>query len=259
MLCFANFALSVYDFALIFVQASRTERERILRAFIAKNQCKTGPELEHEFRNGASLFLTRLCAYMKTCVSTRTSVGLTFQAISVFVSSASGTRFLQEFLDVGGLEVVVETIRDESSFEVILLPCFFDAQSHSLHSMPNENYADGPSSSAPTRIVPHKLWLEIQTTPGSRTNLRCSRDLPVGPGVPVRTRAGTVPHRPRQSGNRLQQPRDFAGRSRRSASMPASARPAHRSTGGSSAPQSSPCWLGRRRSPANCWVRRRSR
>jgi hypothetical protein len=100
------------------LQASRAERERILRLFIEKNQCKTGPELEHEFKNGASLFLTRLCAHMKTSVASRSSVGLTFQAISIFISSASGTRFLNEFIDVGGSNVIVEILRDEHANEV---------------------------------------------------------------------------------------------------------------------------------------------
>jgi hypothetical protein len=55
---------------------------------------------------------------MKTSVTSRTSVGLTFQAISIFISSASGTRFLNEFIGVGGLRVIVEILRDESANEV---------------------------------------------------------------------------------------------------------------------------------------------
>ncbi len=102
----------------LILQASRAERERILRSFIEKNQCKTGPELEHEFKNGASLFLTRLCAHMKTSVASRSSMGLTFQAISIFISSASGTRFLNEFIDVGGLSVIVDILRDGLANEV---------------------------------------------------------------------------------------------------------------------------------------------
>lgn len=51
-----------------------------------------GPELEKEFGNGASLFLTRICAYLRTVNMTGGAVGLALQAISVFVGAASGHR-----------------------------------------------------------------------------------------------------------------------------------------------------------------------
>jgi len=57
------------------------------------HQCPAqGPELEKEFGNGASLFLTRICAYLRTVNMTGGPVGLALQAISVFVGSASGHR-----------------------------------------------------------------------------------------------------------------------------------------------------------------------
>ena len=40
-------------------------RARILEDFIRTNQNKTGPEIENEFAQSASLFLTRLTAWLR--------------------------------------------------------------------------------------------------------------------------------------------------------------------------------------------------
>ena len=44
---------------------SKNVRAKILQDFIASNQGKTGPELELEFAHAASLFLTRLTAWLR--------------------------------------------------------------------------------------------------------------------------------------------------------------------------------------------------
>ena len=44
---------------------SKSVRSKILQDFIASNQGKTGPELELEFAHAASLFLTRLTAWLR--------------------------------------------------------------------------------------------------------------------------------------------------------------------------------------------------
>jgi len=44
---------------------SKSVRSKILQDFIAQNQGKTGPELELEFAHAASLFLTRLTAWLR--------------------------------------------------------------------------------------------------------------------------------------------------------------------------------------------------
>ena len=44
---------------------SKSVRSKILQDFIATNQGKTGPELELEFAHAASLFLTRLTAWLR--------------------------------------------------------------------------------------------------------------------------------------------------------------------------------------------------
>ena len=46
-------------------KGSKITRKNILQDFIAQNQNKTGPELEQEFAQAASLFLTRLTAWLR--------------------------------------------------------------------------------------------------------------------------------------------------------------------------------------------------
>lgn len=46
-------------------KGSKVVRQKILQDFIAQNQHKTGPELEQEFAQAASLFLTRLTAWLR--------------------------------------------------------------------------------------------------------------------------------------------------------------------------------------------------
>ena len=46
-------------------KGSKSVRKNILKDFIAQNQNKTGPELEQEFAQAASLVLTRLTAWLR--------------------------------------------------------------------------------------------------------------------------------------------------------------------------------------------------
>ncbi|KAI8848748.1 hypothetical protein BC829DRAFT_443531 [Chytridium lagenaria] len=90
-------------------RGSRSVRERILQEFVNSNRNKTGPQLEREFGNGASLFLTRSRNILQRyLLGYNTSLQL--QAISIFVSAASGHRFLAEFLEVGGVLTVLELL-----------------------------------------------------------------------------------------------------------------------------------------------------
>ena len=46
-------------------KGSRTVRKQILMDFARQNKNKTGPELEAEFAQSASLFLTRITAWLR--------------------------------------------------------------------------------------------------------------------------------------------------------------------------------------------------
>ena len=98
-------------------QGKKEARIKILRTFVARNQHKTGPELEMEYGNGASLFLTRVTAWLRLTYLVGVEVSLQLQAIHIFVSAASGHRFLTEFLEVGGVLTVLEILNLRQLFE----------------------------------------------------------------------------------------------------------------------------------------------
>ncbi|KAL2917982.1 hypothetical protein HK105_202396 [Polyrhizophydium stewartii] len=91
-------------------RGNRSVREKILREFVASNDKKTGPQLEKEFANGASLFLTRISAWLRLTYLLSYDLALQLRAITIFVSASSGNRFLSEFLEVGGVLTVLEIL-----------------------------------------------------------------------------------------------------------------------------------------------------
>uniref|UniRef100_UPI00398EE81B armadillo-like helical domain containing protein 1 isoform X2 n=1 Tax=Pristiophorus japonicus TaxID=55135 RepID=UPI00398EE81B len=90
---------------------TKTVRHGILNDFINMNKGKTGPELELQFAQGASLFLTRLTAWLRLTYMVGTCVTEQLQAIGVFLSATSGHRYLVEVLEVGGLLTFLEILR----------------------------------------------------------------------------------------------------------------------------------------------------
>jgi len=54
-------------------KGAKSVRRQILEDFIVQNQNKTGPELEEEFAQAASLFLTRLTAWLRLSYMTGTN------------------------------------------------------------------------------------------------------------------------------------------------------------------------------------------
>jgi len=106
----------------------------MLADFIAAGSNMTGPELETAFNNGASLFLTRISAWLRlTYMNPSSHVALQLRAIHVFVGASSGQRFLVEFMEVGGALTVLEILslkastEDDLSAAVELLLAFADA------------------------------------------------------------------------------------------------------------------------------------
>ncbi|XP_019386863.1 PREDICTED: uncharacterized protein C1orf228 homolog [Crocodylus porosus] len=90
--------------------AGRAARSHILDNFIEGNQGKTGPELELEFLQGASLFLARLTAWLRLSYMNGTCLDQLLKAIGIFLSAASGHRYLIEFLEVGGVLTLLEIL-----------------------------------------------------------------------------------------------------------------------------------------------------
>ncbi|XP_059840208.1 armadillo-like helical domain containing protein 1 isoform X3 [Hypanus sabinus] len=90
---------------------SKATRQHILNDFINTSRGKTSPELELQFAEGASLFLTRLTAWLRITYMVGTCVTEQLQAIGIFLSAASGHRYLVEVLEVGGLLTLLEILR----------------------------------------------------------------------------------------------------------------------------------------------------
>jgi hypothetical protein len=67
---------------------------------------------------GASLLLTRICAFLKTRVhGSEAAIGMALQALGIFLGAASGHRFLLEFLDTGGLQMTIQMIQASKNAE----------------------------------------------------------------------------------------------------------------------------------------------
>ncbi|NWX44895.1 ARMD1 protein, partial [Steatornis caripensis] len=90
--------------------AHKVARSRILDNFIKSNDGKTEPELELEFSQGASLFLARLTAWLRMTYMYSTCLNKLLKAIGIFLSAASGRRYLIEFLEIGGVLILLEIL-----------------------------------------------------------------------------------------------------------------------------------------------------
>ena len=99
-------------------KGSAVVRGDILQDFLKSNVGKTGPDLELEFGQAASLFLARLTAWIRLTYMTGTCLGAQLKAIHVFLSATSGHHFMAEFLEVGGILTLLEIIGLKQSKEL---------------------------------------------------------------------------------------------------------------------------------------------
>ncbi|XP_070563308.1 armadillo-like helical domain containing protein 1 [Ptychodera flava] len=91
-------------------KGSKGARVKILSNFVSQCSSATGPELEAEFAQAASLFLARLTAWLRLTYMVGTCLNLQLRALTIFLSSSSGHKFLAEFLEVGGVLTVLEIL-----------------------------------------------------------------------------------------------------------------------------------------------------
>ncbi|XP_014794940.1 PREDICTED: uncharacterized protein C1orf228 homolog [Calidris pugnax] len=90
--------------------AHKVARSHILNNFIRSNDGKTEPELELEFSQGASLFLARLTAWLRMTYMYSTCLNKLLKSIGIFLSAASGRRYIIEFLEIGGVLILLEIL-----------------------------------------------------------------------------------------------------------------------------------------------------
>nr|XP_033772433.1 armadillo-like helical domain containing protein 1 isoform X3 [Geotrypetes seraphini] len=105
---------------------NKAARSRILNDFITLNQGKTGPELEQEFSQGGSLFLARLTTWLRLSFMFGTCLSELLKAISIFLSAVSGSRYLLEFVEIGGILTLLEILglkdlKDENKTQALKL------------------------------------------------------------------------------------------------------------------------------------------
>ncbi|XP_070601110.1 armadillo-like helical domain containing protein 1 isoform X3 [Erythrolamprus reginae] len=106
--------------------AGKVTRKHILENFILANQGKTGPELEIEFSQGASLFLARITAWLRLTYMYGICLENQLKSIGIFLSAASGQRYLLEFLEIGGILTLLEVLglkhlKEEDKMESVKL------------------------------------------------------------------------------------------------------------------------------------------
>ena len=90
----------------------------ILREFIASNADSTAPELDRDLNNGGSLFLIRISAWLRLTFLLGYDLVLQLKSIRIFVGAISGSRFLEEFLEIGGVLTVLDILTAQQAREV---------------------------------------------------------------------------------------------------------------------------------------------
>ncbi|KAI4872322.1 hypothetical protein NFI96_027750 [Prochilodus magdalenae] len=98
-------------------QGSERVRRRMLQSFLSENSGKTSPELELEFAQAASLFLSRITAWIRLTYMFGTCLDLQLKALGVFLSAANNHRYVMEFLEVGGVLTLLEILDQKQTKE----------------------------------------------------------------------------------------------------------------------------------------------
>uniref|UniRef100_W5KCR4 Armadillo like helical domain containing 1 n=1 Tax=Astyanax mexicanus TaxID=7994 RepID=W5KCR4_ASTMX len=98
-------------------RGSERVRRRMLQTFLSQNTGKTSPELELEFSQAASLFLTRITVWIRLTYMFGTSLDVQLKALGVFLSAAGGRQYLMEFLEVGGVLTLLEILGQKKTKE----------------------------------------------------------------------------------------------------------------------------------------------
>ncbi|XP_068599613.1 adenine DNA glycosylase [Brachionichthys hirsutus] len=89
-------------------RGDRTVRSRMLKTFLAQNAGKTFYELEVEFAQVASLFLARLTTWTRLTYTSGTFLVLQLKSIGIFLSAACHDQYLAEFVQDGGVFILLE-------------------------------------------------------------------------------------------------------------------------------------------------------
>lgn len=97
--------------------ASKQRRVKILTSFISENNGKTAPELEQYLCDCASLFFTRLTAWLRLSYMNSMDIHIQLEAIFLFLSSSNGQKYIEELIEVGGILTLLEIIGQQHTPE----------------------------------------------------------------------------------------------------------------------------------------------
>lgn len=107
------------DVLTLWDQSSKKDRKKLLQNFIHFHTDLTGPELDQCLEHTAPLLLARLTASLRlTYLSISESLFEQISAVEVFLKSAGGLSFVEQFLDVGGPLALLDIIALKQTSEV---------------------------------------------------------------------------------------------------------------------------------------------
>lgn len=90
---------------------SKKDRKQLLREFIQTHDDLTGPELDKSLEHTAPLLLARLTASLRlTYLTIPESLLEQILAVNIFLKSAGGLSFVEQFVDVGGPLALLDII-----------------------------------------------------------------------------------------------------------------------------------------------------
>lgn len=99
-------------------RAPKEKRKQFLRDFINQHWNRSGPELETELAQMASLFLARICVWIKLTYMNGTCLTEQLQVLYIFLSASSSHNYLLEFLEHGGVLCLQELCISTNGKEV---------------------------------------------------------------------------------------------------------------------------------------------
>lgn len=108
-------------------QASKVKRLKILSNFLNDHDGKTAAELELVLSNCASLFFTRLTAWLRLSYLNAASIQIQLKSLLLFLNASNGQNFLAEFIEVGGILTLLEVLglpnlnEDDKAFALKLI------------------------------------------------------------------------------------------------------------------------------------------
>lgn len=169
------------DVLALWDQSSKKDRKKLLASFIQIHDNLTGPELDQCLEHTAPLLLARLSASLRlTYLSISESLFEQISAVEIFLKSAGGLTFVEQFIDVGGPLALLDIIALKQTPEICKCKALNTLQILADRGIRYKTLicesngikitteALARSDSEDTRVAARELLLELGLTPGSK-------------------------------------------------------------------------------------------